>query len=142
VKLLAGIGKRFAGRPDAELVAEIDQLKAEQRAFHREHNGRIKDDAHARIECLAAQARGRVDAWIAAHAGVLATLKLEGPGVSLLELANLKAATDPELLEKLHAAIDGAPAGTFSAVTRADFDRKLAELDAGIRRTFRSSPLP
>ena len=75
MKLLAGIGKRFASRSDAELAAEIEQLQAERRAFHREHNGRIKDDAHAHVERLAAQARGRVDAWITAHANVLGSLK-------------------------------------------------------------------
>jgi hypothetical protein len=122
---MAVLRNPFKGRSDAELAEEATALRAEERAFRKEH-ARLREDAHRGVDVSLSYARERFEQK--AQAARLSWGADARPLSELMDLAATWAITQPEFAEAIHAAIDGpAPIGApdFSPLTRAEVEREL-----------------
>jgi len=144
VKLLTGIGKKFSGRADTELDAEIEKLTDERRRFV-SANQALREDAHTGIDASIEQARAMFNNYMARARTSFVAGGLK-PDL-MQEIAALWIASRPELAADLHAAIDAAPVASpeditlgqlshehgFSPLSREEYERELARLDRALR---------
>lgn len=122
---------RAAFRPasDDELREQIELLKAERRAFAREHDGRLREQRHARVDKVFREAQDEADRRLVKARGTSGPLALP----TLVELEPFwRIAHDDDLRERLHAEVDQAT--DLSPLSLAEFEQRIAKLDGEIRK--------
>ncbi len=129
------MAKPFAKLDDAEVSAQLDELREERRAFVKEHGNVLRDDAHASIERSRAEARKTCETAfrVLEPRDYVKGFPVHKPmgGKSLLEMATLwTAGHDETFAAYLHASVDGVKG--WSPVDRSSYDKRLAKFDQEI----------
>jgi hypothetical protein len=133
--LLDRLQRSLKGRSDEDLVGEVERLRLERRALLREHP-RFRESAHEAVDETVRLARVRLEGELARLADVQAPVRPDdqtGGGDLVARIGALAAFCDPRVAELWHAAVDAAPAGTFSEMTRAEVQERAARLAGEIR---------
>lgn len=135
---LTELKRKFGTRSEAAIRSEIESLRTKRRQFEREHR-RLREDAHQQLDQRVADAEAHVELTIQAHGPDVLSIPLIGTSIanpsaqSLVDLhAMYRFARDEVFIARLHAAIDSAPDGIYSTLSRADYEAKLAGFDTHV----------
>jgi len=116
-------------KSDADLQAELVELREEERAFRKEH-ARLRENVHAGVEVSLAAARVTFERE--AQNARLAWGPDPRPTRELVELAVRWAVTQPGFAKALHEAIDADPGPvgmpSFSKLSKAQYEKEHSRL--------------
>jgi len=130
---LGDLKRRFGSKSLEEIEAAIGEYDAAKRAFQREHRS-FREDAHRALDGRLKDARDHVEQSLMIYG---ADLPLDGVNLAATGAESLTSlylldqlASDEGFVGRLHAAIDKAPDGTYAAITKAEYEQRLAEFDS------------
>ncbi|MGH3007574.1 MAG: hypothetical protein ACRDOS_17005 [Gaiellaceae bacterium] len=121
---------------DAEVSAQLDELRDQRQALARNHQGIIRDDAHAAFERSREEAREAFATTLRVQQprDLVRGFALETPTPGYPNLVRLSALWNAgfgeDFAAAVHTSIDGVEG--WSKLSRADYDKRLAKFDQDI----------
>lgn len=130
MKVLDKLARGFASKTDADIAAEIDDLRTEKRKLAR-GAGRFREDAVAQATALVTTAREQFDgAVLSATQHGIPSDAVRNPDAA--RLAALSVAASPQFEAALLAAVAAVPDAMFEAGSRVEHEAKLADFERTI----------